>query len=482
MRRTFSGFPGRAMAAALLMPVAAFALFAGPSADAAPDDLAAPMPLTTVELDQLVAPVALYPDEVLDALLPATTAPSDVAAAAVFVGDADVAIAAAPAGTSWDVSVVALLQFPEVVRWMGENPAWVERTGYAVAMQQADLLAAVQRYRARAQTAGALVSNDRLVVVGSPQSVITIRAVTPDVVYVPVYDPWALDTWSVGSPFFTSWLSFSFGGYGLWGRHRIFWGSGIYAYGDAWWGGTWRSHAADWGTRRPVRWSAPYRADQPWARHGWNSSAGSTRVTAPNYRTRSSSTTRTVNVAPPPSSRSTRYAPRTGTWTPDATARTRRDPTVTVAPAAPVTRWTRDRTSSPRSRAPTAPQTPRTVAPLPTPRFTTPPPATVPRRTVDAWRTRGGNSLDARTRRIPSTPSTAPDATGRTAPTRVVPSVPRATPATRAVPGVSPAVPATRTRTPRARTFPPTRSMDSHLDGPRVREIERRGHASLTGV
>jgi len=476
MRRTFLGLSWRAMTAALAVPLA---LLARSAADAGPDDLPSTPPLTAVELDQLVAPVALYPDEVLDALLPATTAPSDIAAAAVFVGDADVAISGAPVGTSWDVSVVALLQFPEVVRWMGENPAWVERTGYAVAMQQADLLAAVQRYRARAQAAGALTSNDRVTVAGSPQTVIVIRSVTPDVVYVPVYDPWALDAWSVGTPFFTSWLSFSFGGYGLWGRHRIFWGSGIYAYGDAWWGGTWRSRAADWGTRRPARWSARYRADQPWTRGGWGTSAGSTRVTSTRLR-RDASSTRVVNVAPPPSSRSSRYAPRSGAPTADGTTRTRRDPTVTVAPAAPVTRWTAPSHRSPRSVAPTTSPTRRTAAPSATPRFTTPAPNVLPRRTVDAWRTRGGDSLDSRIRRAPST---TPGATPRTAPaTRVVPSVPRVTPATPAVPRVSPAVPASPARAPRTRAFPPVRPKDPPLDGARVRATDHRGRSSLSGA
>ena len=145
-----------ALAAALLP----FAAFGAARAVADPDGAALPPPLSAAQLDEIVAPVALYPDVVLDALLPAAASPVDVVAAARYVAAQGGSVQGAPDGSTWDVNVVALLQYPDVLQWMGENPDWVERIGFAVATQQADVLAAIQRYRARAQAAGALASNE----------------------------------------------------------------------------------------------------------------------------------------------------------------------------------------------------------------------------------------------------------------------------------------------------------------------------------
>src|SRR5262245_57086081 len=75
-------------------------------------------PLTAQQLDELVAPVALYPDPLLNSLLPATTAPEDIKVAAQFVAARGGAVAEAPDDVNWEPSVVALLQFPDVLKWM----------------------------------------------------------------------------------------------------------------------------------------------------------------------------------------------------------------------------------------------------------------------------------------------------------------------------------------------------------------------------
>ncbi len=137
------------------------------------------------------------------------------------------------------------------------------------------MLEAIQRYRATARAAGVLTSSAYATVTAGPASRIYIQPVESNVVYVPVYDPWLLRNpyvYSPTVPFFSAWLSFSFGSVGFWSRNRIFWGTGIYAYGDPWWWGSWRNSAADWGTGRPTRWAATYRDDQPWTRAGWSSS------------------------------------------------------------------------------------------------------------------------------------------------------------------------------------------------------------------
>src|SRR5262245_23901533 len=86
---------------------------------------AAPSLYTAAQLKELVGPVALYPDVVLANLLPATTVPTDVLAAARYVEQQGGKTAAVPPGTTWDQSVQALLQFPDVLRWMSENLDWL---------------------------------------------------------------------------------------------------------------------------------------------------------------------------------------------------------------------------------------------------------------------------------------------------------------------------------------------------------------------
>src|SRR5262245_58583389 len=176
----------------------ALPLVAAPARTASPED-AAPAPatlFTASQLDQLVAPVALYPDVVLNSLLPASTAPPDVAAAAQYAASqgatrSGTAITA-PTGVEWEPSVVALLQFPEVLAWMNENSAWVEQLGFAMTYQASDVLAAVQRYRAKARDTGALASNQYINVTTPSPSIIVIEPVRPEIVYVPVYDPWLI--------------------------------------------------------------------------------------------------------------------------------------------------------------------------------------------------------------------------------------------------------------------------------------------------
>jgi hypothetical protein len=150
------------------------------------------------ELDQMLAPIALYPDSLLSQVLMAATYPSDVADAAKWSkahpdqkGDAAVnAVADQP----WDPSVQSLVAFPQVLATMEQDPDWVQRLGDAFLAQPEDVMDAVQRLRTAAKKAGNLESTEqqKVIVEQAPQtqqSVIVIEPAQPQVVYVPSYNP-----------------------------------------------------------------------------------------------------------------------------------------------------------------------------------------------------------------------------------------------------------------------------------------------------
>jgi len=144
------------------------------------------------ELDQMLAPIALYPDPLLSQILMAATYPSGVAEAARWSRDrpglsGDDAVRAAE-GEDWDASVKSLLAFPQVLERMDENPQWTQTLGDAFLGQQAQLMDTVQSLRRRAAAAGNLRSDDRLRVIDSGSGLM-VEPLDPRIVYVPYYDP-----------------------------------------------------------------------------------------------------------------------------------------------------------------------------------------------------------------------------------------------------------------------------------------------------
>src|SRR5690606_13601248 len=150
-------------------------------------------------IDQMVAPIALYPDTLLSQVLMASTYPVDVAAAAKWSkahpdNKGDDAVRAV-AGERWDPSVKSLVAFPQVLVTMGEQPEWVQNLGDAFLASSKDVLDSAQRLRAQAQQTGNLESNaQQKVVVETPPAqttvqVIKIEPADPQVVYVPAYNP-----------------------------------------------------------------------------------------------------------------------------------------------------------------------------------------------------------------------------------------------------------------------------------------------------
>ena len=144
------------------------------------------------ELDQMLAPLALYPDPLLSQVLMAATYPLEIAEAARWSRanpglQGDDAVCAA-ADEDWDPSVKSLLAFPQVLQRMDERPDWTRALGDAFLGQEAQVMDSVQRLRQRAYAAGNLQSGDQLLVQQQGQTIMLLPA-SPQYVYVPYYDP-----------------------------------------------------------------------------------------------------------------------------------------------------------------------------------------------------------------------------------------------------------------------------------------------------
>ncbi|WP_227454498.1 DUF3300 domain-containing protein [Escherichia coli] len=179
---------------------------------------------STAQIDQWVAPVALYPDALLSQVLMASTYPTNVAQAVQWSHDnplkqGDAAIQAV-SDQPWDASVKSLVAFPQLMALMGENPQWVQNLGDAFLAQPQDVMDSVQRLRQLAQQTGSLKSSTEQKVITTTKkavpvkqtvtapvipsntvltanpvitepatTVISIEPANPDVVYIPNYNP-----------------------------------------------------------------------------------------------------------------------------------------------------------------------------------------------------------------------------------------------------------------------------------------------------
>jgi hypothetical protein len=148
---------------------------------------------TPAQLQQLVAPIALYPDALVAQILAAATYPDEIAQAdqwmqqhADLKGDP---LAQQVDQQSWDPAVKALTEFPSVLGNMDKNLSWTSSLGDAYVNHQQDVMKAVQTMRARAQTAGNLKPTSQEKVTQKGKT-IAIEPAEADVIYVPQYDPW----------------------------------------------------------------------------------------------------------------------------------------------------------------------------------------------------------------------------------------------------------------------------------------------------
>jgi hypothetical protein len=194
---------------------------------AVPPPMSAYQPLADAQLDQLLGPIALYPDPLIAQILPASTLPTQIVLADRYVsggGDPN-QIDQQP----WDPSVQALARYPNVLKWMDDNLNWTTDLGQTFLNQQPDVMVSIQRLRQAASNFGNLQSTPQQQVVNDGGDIEIVPA-DPQVIYVPVYQPdQVYYQTDYGSPFITFgigwpiglWLNCDFD----WGHHNLIsWG------------------------------------------------------------------------------------------------------------------------------------------------------------------------------------------------------------------------------------------------------------------
>jgi hypothetical protein len=160
----------------------------------AQDQAPAPDLLPKEKLDQILAPIALYPDQLVTNILMAASYPQDVADAAKWLKEGnngslkDDALLDAIKPLPWDPSVKFLLPFPQLVQQLDDQPDWAQNLGNAFVNQQTDVMGEVQHLRQLSESCGKLKSTAQMTVRHEGRA-ITIVPANPSTVYVPVYNP-----------------------------------------------------------------------------------------------------------------------------------------------------------------------------------------------------------------------------------------------------------------------------------------------------
>jgi uncharacterized membrane protein YgcG len=221
------------------------------------EPLPAPPPQqSTQDLEQLVAPIALYPDPLVAQILAGATHPTEIVEADRWLQQnpdlKEEALATAVDAQSWDPSIKALTQYPGLLGMMDQNLSWTSSVGEAYVNGQQNVLGAVQAMRQRAQQAGNLKSTPQESVTTDGNS-IEVEPADPQVVYVPEYDPWVV----YGDPlaYYPGWIGvpgFYYDGPGI----GFGLGIGIGLYGGFGWG--WHSWGTDWHRHDLVHGDHPY--------------------------------------------------------------------------------------------------------------------------------------------------------------------------------------------------------------------------------
>jgi hypothetical protein len=227
------------LALSLLAPLGLAAQSPDDAAPALGAATAAPV-RRTAEIEQLVAPIALYPDALVALILPAANSPADIVLAARQVR-ATGSDRSQIEHRSWDESVKSLTSYPEVLQWMDENLQWTKQIGEAFAEQPVDVMQAIQRLRAKARAAGMLVDTPQQIVL-SESEVIRIVPAQASTIYVPYYQP---EVVFVDRPVFVS-------------RPLVGFGVGVAV-------GSWLAFDCDW--RRHTIWVSS--RHRPWSGHDW---------------------------------------------------------------------------------------------------------------------------------------------------------------------------------------------------------------------
>jgi hypothetical protein len=227
-------------------------------------------PRTPAELQQLVAPIALYPDELVAQVLAACTYPTEIVQADRWLSQhsnlQSATLAAEVDKQSWDPSVKSLTAFPSVLANLDKNLSWTSTLGDAYFNQQQDVLDAVQIMRKRAETAGTLQSTTQQKVITQGPTII-IEPVDERIFYLPAYDPWIVygapiavypgyiyDAW-FGPPYISFGVGVSLGFFGHFG-----------------WG--WPAWGFNWGRREVIFNHTTYISRSRFFSHGFSGSVG----------------------------------------------------------------------------------------------------------------------------------------------------------------------------------------------------------------
>src|SRR6266566_759194 len=197
---------------------------------------------TPQELQQLVAPIALYPDALVAQILAASTYPTQIVEAQRWMQSHSnlkgEELAKEVDKQNWDPSVKAMTQFPSVLENMDKNLSWTSSLGEAYISQPQDVTDAVQTLRQQARSAGHLNNNEQEQVTTQGNTIV-IEPANPEVVYVPAYDPWlvygapivAYPVWYPVPGIFWGGIGLSFGlGFGIGYFGGFGWGWGHWGY------------------------------------------------------------------------------------------------------------------------------------------------------------------------------------------------------------------------------------------------------------
>ena len=203
---------------------------------AVPPPMPVYQPLAQQELDQLLGPIALYPDPLIAQILPASTFPAQIVLADRYVsGGGDPGrIDDQP----WDPSVQALARYPEVLKWMDDNLNWTTDLGQAFLNQPQDVMDSIQRLRRSAYNLGNLQSTPQEQVIDDG-SYLEIVPVDPQVIYVPVYQPDQV-------------------------YYQTAYGSPFISFGVAWPIGVWLNCDFDWGNHVIIVWGHDHPRPHNW--------------------------------------------------------------------------------------------------------------------------------------------------------------------------------------------------------------------------
>lgn len=216
-------------------------------------------PLSPDQLDQLLGPIALYPDPLISEILPAATLPTQIVMADRYLSNGGDANAADQ--QPWDPSVQALTRYPTVLQWMDTNLDWTAEVGQAFLNQQQDVMDSIQRLRTQASNLGNLQSTPQQQVVNDDGD-IEILPAQSDEIYLPSYQP--DEVYDQGG------FAVTFVGYPF----PI---------------GIWLDNDFDWHNHHLVYWDHDHPRPPDWwrGRHNWNNAGGAGRphVWTPQNRT-----------------------------------------------------------------------------------------------------------------------------------------------------------------------------------------------------